>query len=620
MKKASLLKMAALSAALIGCTDENIVDSKDVKSVAKATFTVTEVKTGKALDSAVVIVDGVKTSDTLTKSGVLQLNNLPVGTYTVHIRKAGYAELQFPVTIEMAAVDETPVANDLSEQVTMYPVSESNAVEGAVRVYDKNNQFINSDKVPVKLEFADSHLKEKVIYASTDSKGAFIFKSLPAYAGATLSFLPYTAGGSVYVNSSTRAIEVLKDASLKIAEPFNYSYDAAALKLLSSNVLAAVSLADTVPVQLVFSEQIDTLRSKKTISVTGPNGEYAAVMTFKGDTVNFSPLGGRWSAGSNTIQFGAGIYSMTGKTYATNVNFTVGRSGALTSDLKLALDSVGALPVADTNKISENTSTFSLKWDKDANAESYVVYRKASDERNFTLQAGLSFDGDSTKGRINSGTIFDDGKSYKYLLVAKNSQGIAALDESKALEIKDVTAPYTNSMNWSWTSGSSNQYSGTVNGMSTLNDTTNAGSGADRSQYLMNVDTLNQNSVPSFVDSNLVATINFSENMDTRITPTITGVGSYATPVWVWDPNNKNVARLYLKYTVGKELYSAVGTVNTIALSVDFSSLKDLMGNSFSEKARVNSYRNAYAQQWTTSGMRTWKIKPAYSNSNNQGL
>lgn len=620
MRKKSLIQSVFIAAALIGCTNENLVDSKDVKNVAKANFTLSEVKTGLPLDSAVIIVDGIKTSDTLTKGGVLQLKNIPVGTYTVHIRKSGYAELLYQFTIDMAATNEIPVANDYSENITMYPLAESNAVEGSVRVFDKNNQFISSDKVPVKLEFADSHLKEKVIYVNTNSSGTFSFKSLPAYAQARLSFLPYTASGNVYVNSDAKVIEVLKSATLKISEPFNYNYDAAALKLLNTSFITGSAVADTMPVKLIFSEAIDTTRSKSAISIVNGVDTYGTILKFNKDTLSLSPLGGRWSSGTNTIQFGSGIYSITGKAYATNVNFAVGRSGSLSSDLKLTLDSVGVLPVADTNKISELTSSFSIKWDKDASADSYVLYRKASDEKNFTVQSQV-FDGDSTHGRINSGTIFASGKSYKYLLVGKNSEGVSVLDETKAIEIKDLTAPYTSSMSWSWASGSTNQYSGTVNSMNNLNDTTNYGNGANRSQYLMNVDTLNQNNVPNFADSNLVATISFSENMDVRVTPKFNGsYGSYLTPVWSWDPNVKNKAYIYLKYNVGKDVYTNVGTTNTFTLSLDLSGLKDLMGNAFAEKTRLNTYRNAYTQQWTSNGIRTWVIKPSYTNFNNQGL
>jgi hypothetical protein len=397
------------------------------------------------LDSVEVsyVKNGKKFTEYTDSVGSVTITKLPSGTYTLTIKKEGYADIKLPAQMGLAGNTDMPVVMDLDYTLEMH--KEVVSVSGSVKLTDLKGETNPQEAVTVQLEYANNPAVgqwAKTIYTTTTgSTGEFTFSNLPEGVSFVVSVRQHEKDGLLFSTASTWNIAALSEGETKKkTAPFIVTVEAPDLLINSTN---EDKMDSNTAYVIDFSEAVDQEKLEYgDISVTqGFSTKIAVEATWSnGDkTVSIKPVQGTW-AKNNAYTVSLSLTSMSGDDLSTTKTFEVKDKSSVPAapkGLELYAVNNGFLSPNDST-VTETASSVSVRWNSVKAAEQFEIYVKYPGEANFSLD-GTQIATDTT-ALIYTDGAFSEG-TVRVFVQAISQAGASAISDILAIKEGDEIAP-----------------------------------------------------------------------------------------------------------------------------------------------------------------------------------
>lgn len=450
-KSMKLATGLSLSAMLLAGCGSDVSESKDINvdPVANLYLSFRNSVGNVPMDSVnVTLVRVDKASRQADDQGTLSYSKLQVGSYTMLVERSGYASLSCPVSITMAATDETPIANDQAMVVNMHKLGVT--VQGVAKQTQPSGTIVALEDATIKLSIANSPCTfiDNFKLASTDESGLFTFENLPENASYSITAQAMVDGNNVYVDGNSYSVSnKLSGEVAVLTSVFNYRISTQAFVLESINT---DTLGINDDIILSFSKSIDETALRSTSIKVTRNGETLAItktLSNSNATLTISPAVGSWWA-NGAYAVIVDLKSVEGQSLTRTENFTIYNDGSLGNVAGLTVsntqsvvysDGVGSTMTksADTNKVDARTVQMDLTWNKLANVTTYEVYEKRVGDSTYILVDELA----DTTTTITTTDYFIKSQVIDYVVVGVNSAGRSSFETATKLSLSDKIRP-----------------------------------------------------------------------------------------------------------------------------------------------------------------------------------
>jgi len=443
MKKILMLSISLL--ALLGlsaCGDDVAVNGYDEsKTSATLDLSVDDAASNMPLDSVEVswIQNGKLKTATTDSAGVLLIKGLTAGSYTFTLSKEGYAEIKVSTSFVPVSDIEMPVIPDKDMTLSMNALGVT--VEGEVKLQNIDGQKLLVDGATVELSLSGSSWAEPIFTTTTDN-GAFSFSDLPERTTYSVTIHRYNEDGVAYKTTETWTVSGLR-AGESETKTSSFLMTIAAPELIVDEITDEdLSSGDTV--EVVLSEEVDQDEIKlDDIEVTRSGTTVAVEWKWSSDgkTLMVWPADGEWgSSGSYTLWLS--LQSVEGETLNTSENFSVviGGAAGTVSGFEI-VEWFNGSDWWENELIDITISQVELKWDLEDDVAGYEIYRKDSDDDNFTLYATINDPEDSNYVVTGLSGDLDDGASVEFMIVSFTDDGRSPFADAPVISLEDIAGP-----------------------------------------------------------------------------------------------------------------------------------------------------------------------------------
>lgn len=444
MKKMLMISLSLLALLVLSaCGDDVAVNGYDEsKTSATLDLSVEDAASNMPLDSVEVswIQNGKLKTATTDSNGVLLIKGLTAGSYTFTLTKEGYAEIKVSSSFVPVTDIEMPVIPDKDMTLSMNALGVT--VEGQVKLQNIDGQKLLVDGATVELVLNGSAWAEPIFTTTTDENGAFSFSNLPERTTYSVTIHRHAEDGVAYKTSETWTVSGLRagESQTKTAS-FLLTIEAPEL-VVDEITDEDLSSGDTL--EVVFSEEVDQDEIKlDDIEVTG-SGNTVAVETkwsSNGKTLMVWPADGEWGS-SGTYTIWLSLQSVEGETLNTSENFSVviGGAAGTVSGFEI-VEWFNGSDWWENELIDITISQVELKWDLEDGVAGYEIYRKDSDDDNFTLYATINDPEDSNYVVTGLSGDLDDGAHVKFMIVSFTGDGRSPFADAPVITLEDVAGP-----------------------------------------------------------------------------------------------------------------------------------------------------------------------------------
>jgi hypothetical protein len=554
MNKISLLASALLaSLSFMACSDDVVMSAyEESKTTASADFTVTDVD-GEALDSVTVewVYNGKLKTSMTDSAGRLVLRDLRAASYRFRFLKDEFAAIDLNVNMLPQGTSDMPIIPDVDATIRMHALGVSLAGEVKLTDSDGNRSLQEGVTLDLEMDPPTTGTWVKQTYTTTtDENGAFVFEDLPEkafwYKVSVRRFEDdankvYRATADWTENSTLRG----SDVATKLT-PFILVLDVPALEIDQTNSEGINSSDDF---EMTFSQSVNTgdIMLNDLVVISNSSGRVVAVdfeWANSATELTVTPVNGDWGeAGDYNIS--GRIESVDGSVLNIDEDFEVlatGDAGAV-SGLEVEWWRDDSWTTHDNDSLDSNAEDVALIWNKVSGAVGYEVYRKASDEDNYTRIARWE-DADDTTYTADVAGMLEEG-SVRFAVVSFTADNRSDLTDATIL-LEDIVTPKMTSIS------PLTEYSFAFYGDNS----------ADSDPYVLDTET-----------------VNFSEKMDTTASLSIT-VPSALDPLEVtWEWTSLTAGTFTLQVPANTDA-SAVTAGGDVSADLSVSGLVDLNGNS----------------------------------------
>ncbi|MEN9354746.1 MAG: hypothetical protein RL318_2071 [Fibrobacterota bacterium] len=408
----------------------------DTKSKGAIILTMRDLVTGSFLSGvSASLLGNTAINATSNASGIAIFDSVAPGSRLVRIEKEGYAGRIVSADLADGA-SEVPRVHDVSLEVTLPKLGAT--VVGKVYFTDKLGNRNADSGATVYLDYAGNDWTNGHFSTVTDKDGNYTFKNLPEDIELNVTVRSQLLASGVFAPSGSARISGLKSDEVRNLKSINLSIDAEAFELLTTSIDA---LPENQSVSIHFSSAVDTLALRKgDIAVTSGTKDVAILPTWSNGnkTLTLKPFSGTWITGTNSIELS--LKSPLGQSLSKSLTFTAGTVGALPNVVAGLQSKATILGKEKINAVDGNTASVNFFWNKAANADGYVLYKKARNENAFT-KIGETSDGKDTSYALNTAEMFDKGDTVIFTVVSFNAKGFAAIESAPKLTLTDIIAP-----------------------------------------------------------------------------------------------------------------------------------------------------------------------------------
>jgi len=560
--KFPMLKIALAASALMfaACSDTVVTDYSDSKATATVNFKVSDQISGAALDSVKVTRLAKDSLNVITDSlGYAGFSKVKIGEYLYRFQKTGYATVDLQAAV-LDGQSNVPRVPDLNLEIALAKLGAT--VRGRAFYTDGNGNrlAVDSGTVQLKLGTLGSFTwPNPVLTTQTDANGNYSFANLPEGITYTITVRQVTVGGKAYSTVAPVTVSGVYAGETVTAGAVDLAVSGNALTVNSTNYSGVQQVSTTSPIVIKFSEAVDTSlirlgNVQVHVALTGnPQVLVTATWSDGNTTLTLTPSDSStwWDGVTHTITLNltsTSNASLSG--FAGNNKFIPSAISTLpgqATNLRIAY--LGS-PLTDTTKPNSTTASVRLTWSKATNAQGYAIFKKTPEDSAFVIVDELPLGTDTT---VILGTAGDYnlGGAVSFRVVASNTYGYASLANAPSRTGIDLIAPVASGL------------PATIIPL-TLNN------------LLTTPDTL----------KNTYATITFNEDMDTTkalgLTPPATASGNVSFySVWSGLSTIRVIAILAPS--------ADVTTLTTQVVTLDFSKLTDLAGNTVTAPSAANA-------------------------------
>ena len=428
MKKTiKILATIALFLTLFACSDVAMTGYDESKTTATIDILVTDAGTSDPLDSVVVVyvVNGREKSVKSDTLGRVTIPNLGSGTYRLRLTRAGYADVDVTVPLAPAPDIDMPVVPDADLSLYMY--AEGVTLTGDVKIQDAKGVKTLKAGVTVDLTLGGASFVKDVCTTVTDADGKFTFANLPEMASYTVSVRRLVVGEQAFEGTTTWTETGIRTGNV-ITKPsaFVMTLDAPVLEVNTINT----ELKSTDELVVSFSQIVDVSKiGLGDIEVTR-NGftevAVSAVWSDSNKTLTIAPVSGAWGA-TGAYELALVLKSTAGANFTGTNPIDFGVTAAVVAPAKVTnfhlvswVDVLGDLQ--DTTVAVDNSADMlHLAWNDIDGENGYEIWRKRSNEDNFTLLS-TNFAGDTTY-TADVGGLFTGSNKATFMVVSFTDAG-----------------------------------------------------------------------------------------------------------------------------------------------------------------------------------------------------
>jgi len=429
-KKLFLLLSGCAFALFFACSGE-VVENTEVNERAALALKVTvqDYDDGALVDADVSLNDGEAKQST---GGIAIFKDVTTGTHTLRVKAPDYAEWVQTTTVNPVAGQNAQFPRDYAASIRLY--KKTAGLWGYIRYTDENGNNRPAPKgIKVALSFNSANLVDKYFEATTDDKGKYEFKSLPATSGYTI-WIKESEIGKIKYNARSIPTATLYAGGTVYAGATTLNSDYQTNLFVVSDYPSTIEYSDLEkPIVFKFTEAVDKSKLKdNSIRVSGATAD----LNWKSDTeLEFIPMG-NWKT-LNGIEFDADeVKSVSGKPLPESYyGITVRSKDLSTEAVELDL-------LTDAGKIDHNSPIY-LTFSKIEGATNYVFYANDNEEGVYRRIPGGNanlFSETTTDGVVELSNL-KITKEIGILVQATNADSRTPLVEDDAITIKDNVNP-----------------------------------------------------------------------------------------------------------------------------------------------------------------------------------
>jgi len=435
MKKVLVLFAVSLFALLYSCGD----NTQSIPPVEDATLYLT---VQDAAD-ATLLADAKATfgsAQSTTDSKGATTFKLKAGSHVLLVEKPDYASVRQVVGTNDLASGRVSVVDDIYQNVSLYKTNAG--LTGTLYYKNAKGQDVPLANVTIRIDIEGSNLAVTSYDTTTNAKGEYTFKNLPAISG--YSYKVYALGttidGVLYQTKQIASGYSLLPGIVASNGKLDYGTAPVAFVVLEyPKIIIAYENRDKA-LTLKFSEAVDTSQFKSSwVSVSGTkqaiNIKWLCASANACTQLELSPLP-VWIDGTR-IEL-RGIKSISGQTCSPDIDLQV-------LDINLSEVEVEGVQVRSTisqakkDSIDYQDTKAKISWKEVAGATSYSVFVKTSDTTSYAI---VKIGGSTITSETIAEVLINDGnpigsKVNKVIVQAYNNGSKSLFSEPVEIEAKD---------------------------------------------------------------------------------------------------------------------------------------------------------------------------------------
>jgi hypothetical protein len=428
-RKFLFLLAAGVFAALQACSGDVVEANNPVNTSGALKVLVTDASTGLPLEGATVTVTTEAGSKPATTNGlgIAEISGLFVGEHLLLVDKKGgdkpYTSMLVSATIYGDGGEENVyVTKDETASAELYPLTAS--LEGGFTIIDKDDNIAPAAGFEV-VFIPDSYynIKDEILPATTDEKGAYKFENLPAIGNNyQIKVLAKEIDGITYPETNGGVVNLV-DGLLTQAGMINIGSGAKANFAL---IGCSNYIAPTDDVVCHFNQEIDDAKFKSNM-ITSSSVQFT--VSISGKTVTLKTVGEtKWTSSSYFYISFNNLVSKINEAITYSSSILINIVPEEVADLSaiaitdLALDGVAAASYA------------SLKFAPVAGATSYALYWMDNVDKTYKSCGGVSVGTTEITGTCSFGAL--EGRTITIIAQASNSRSATTFAGAKTVVVE----------------------------------------------------------------------------------------------------------------------------------------------------------------------------------------